>query len=282
MADLDDGPPWWFRRSAGGTTLHKSIDLTVPSAARVYDFMLGGKDNFAVDRDVVAQMLKVVPDALDGPRAIRACLRRAVRHMVTDGIEQFLDLGSGLPTEDNVHQVAQRHRPGTRVVYVDHDPVVVAHASALLVPDDSTTVIHADIRDVEAVLEHPDTRRLLDFERPIGLIMSSILHYVPDEDRPRELVAAYSEAMPPGSQLFITHVCVCEHPGSPDVGQIFQNTFGGQLRTPEQFEEFFTGWKLSEPGVVPVIAWRPDIVGPNGTGEVPLSQQALLGGLAGK
>jgi hypothetical protein len=283
MAVLDDGPPWWFRRSAGGTTVHKDIDLTVPSAARVYDFMLGGKDNFAVDRDVVAQMLKVVPDALDGPRAIRACLRRAVRRMVTHtGIEQFIDLGSGLPTEDNVHQVAQRHHSGSRVVYVDHDPVVVAHASALLVPDDSTAVIPADFRAVDAVLGHPDTRRLIDFDRPIGLIMSSILHYVPDEDRPLEFVAAYSEAMPPGSHLFITHVCVCEHPGSRDVGQIFQDRFGGQVRTREQFEEFFAGWKLTEPGIVPVITWRPDVVGPNGTGEVPLSQQALLCGLARK
>jgi SAM-dependent methyltransferase len=284
MAVLDDDPPWWFRRSAGGATLHnKDIDLTVPSAARVYDFMLGGKDNFAVDRDVVAQMLKVVPDALDGPRMIRACLRRAVRHMVTSaGIEQFIDLGSGLPTEDNVHQVAQRHHPGSRVVYVDYDPVVVAHASALLVPDDSTTVIPADFRDADAVLAHADTRRLIDFDQPIGLIMCSVLHYVPDEDRPLDLVAAYSEAMPPGSHLFITHVCVCDHPGSPDIGQLFRDKFGGQVRTREQFEEFFTGWKLTEPGVVPVMAWRPDVVGPGGTGEVPLSQQALLGGLAYK
>jgi S-adenosyl methyltransferase len=257
--------------------------MTVPSVARVYDFMLGGKDNFAVDREVVAQVLKVVPDALEGPRAIRACLRRAVRHMVTNaGIEQFIDLGSGLPTEDNVHQVAQRHHPGSRVVYVDHDPVVVAHGSALLVTDGSTTVIPADLRTPDAVLKHPETHRLIDFDRPIGLIMSSVLQYVPDADRPREALAAYSEAMPPGSHLYMSHVCVSDHPGSPDVGQIFQNMFGGQLRMPEDFEAFFAGWELIEPGVVPVISWRPDMVGPNGIAEVPLSQQALLGGMARK
>lgn len=280
MAVPDGDPPRWYHRSASGATPRKSIDPTVPSVARVYDFMLGGKDNFAVDREVVAQLLAAIPDALAGPRAIRACLRRAVGHMAASaGIEQFIDLGSGLPTEDNVHQVAQRHNPGSRVVYVDHDPVVVNHANALLATDRFTTVIPADFRDVGAVLEHPETRRLIDFDRPIGLIICSVLQYVPDEDRPKECVAAYSAAMPPGSHLFIAHVCAADHPGMPEVGRIFRDHFGGQLRTREQFEEFLTGWELLEPGIVPVIAWRPGAVDP---AEVPLSQESLLGGLARK
>jgi hypothetical protein len=261
--------------------LPRDLCLTVPSAARVYDFMLGGKDNFAVDRRVVEEMIKVVPDVLTGPRAIRACLRRAVRHMVTEGgIDQFIDLGSGLPTEDNVHQVAQRHSASARVVYVDNDPVAAVHGAALLVTDDSTAFIQADVRSVDDVLGHPQVRRLIDFDRPIGLIMCSVLHYMPDEARPAELVAAYSDRMPPGSHLFITHVCWSDHTGSAAMQQIFRENFGGQLRSRAQVEEFFAGWKLVEPGVVPVVTWRPDVEG--GRPGVSSSHQALIGGLGHK
>jgi hypothetical protein len=255
--------------------------MTVPSVARVYDFMLGGKDNFAVDRQVVDQMIKAVPDVLTGPRAMRACLRRAVRHMATvAGIDQFIDLGSGLPTEDNVHQVAQRHATDARVVYVDNDPVAAVHGAALLVTDDSTAFIEADVRDVDGVLDHPRVRRLIDLDRPVGLIMCSVLHYMPDEVRPAELVAAYSDRMPPGSHLFITHVCRTGNTGSAAMQQIFRETFGGQLRTPAQVEEFFAGWKLIEPGVVPVVSWRPDVAG--GRPGASSSHQALIGGLGHK
>jgi S-adenosyl methyltransferase len=255
--------------------------LTVPSAARVYDFMLGGKDNFAVDRQVVEQMIKAVPDVLTGPRAMRACLRRAVRHMVTEaGIDQFIDLGSGLPTEDNVHQVAQRHSPGARVVYVDNDPVAAVHGAALLVTDDSTAFIEADIRDVDGVLDHPRVRRLIDLDRPVGLIMCSVLHYMPDEVRPAELVAAYSGRMPPKSHLFLTHVCRTGSAASPAMAQIFQDSFGGRLRTREEVEEFFAGWTLIEPGIVPVVSWRPDVT--RGVPASSSSYQALIGGLGRK
>jgi|SRR4051794_23638474 hypothetical protein len=263
------------------STLPRDLRLTVPSAARVYDFMLGGKDNFAVDRQVVAQMIKAVPDVLTGPRAIRACLRRAVRHMATEaGIDQFLDLGSGLPTEDNVHQVAQRHCGHARVVYVDNDPVAAVHGAALLVTDDSTAFVEADVRDVDGVLDHPRVRHLIDLDRPVGLIMCSILHYMPDEVRPAELVAAYSDRMPPGSHLFLTHVCHSRHVGSQAMAEIFQESFGGRLRTRDEVEEFFAGWTLLEPGVVPVVSWRPDVArcapGPSS------SHQALIGGLGRK
>lgn len=266
----DAGPAPWPPRHLG---------LTAPSAARVYDFMLGGKDNFAVDREVVGQMIKALPDLLTGPRAMRACLRRAVRYMVTEaGIDQFIDLGSGLPTEDNVHQVAQRHRTGARVVYVDNDPIAAVHGAALLVTDCSTAFVNADVRDVDAVLGAPEVRRLIDFDRPVGLIMCSILHYLADADRPAELVAAYSDAMPPGSHLFLTHVCAIGGAPAAAIGRIFRENFGGDFRTRERIEEFFAGWKLIEPGVVPVVSWRPDVSG--GPLAAQSSLQALIGGLA--
>jgi hypothetical protein len=259
----------------------RDLRVTVPSAARVYDFMLGGKDNFAIDRQVVDQMIKVVPDVLTGPREMRACLRRAVRYMVTEaGIDQFIDLGSGLPTEDNVHQVAQRHSTSARVIYVDNDPVAAVHGAALLVTDNSTAFVEADIRDVNGILGDPRVRRLIDLDRPVGLIMCSVLHYLPDSARPADVVAAYSDRMPPGSHLFLTHVCWSDHSGSPAIGQIFQDSFDGRLRTREEVEAFFAGWTLIEPGVVPVISWRPDVAG--GVSRPSVSHQALIGGLGRK
>jgi hypothetical protein len=276
-------PSQWFRGREGESVVREEFDLTVPSAARVYDALLGGKDNFAVDRDVVAQMVKAIPDVLQGPRTIRAGLKRAVRHMVTEaGIDQFLDLGSGLPTQENVHQLAQRHCPEARVVYVDNDPVVLAHGRAVLVTDKSTAVVTADFRDVDLVLHHPDVRRLIDFNRPVGLIMCSALHYVPDEERPTELVAAYSDALPPRSHLFITHVCLTGHPGSAEMEKIFRSNFEGQLRTPQQVEEFFAGWELIEPGVVPIALWRPDESDSYDPADMPLSQHGLIAGLGRK
>jgi hypothetical protein len=285
MAGQSDGEesPQRFRRRGGEATVRGEFDLTVPSSARVYDAMLGGKDNFAVDRDVVIQMIKAVPDVLQGPRTIRAGLKRAVRYMATEaGIDQFIDLGSGLPTQENVHQVTQRYRPGARVVYVDNDPVVVVHGRALLATDESTAVVTADFRDVEGVLHHPDVRRLIDFNRPVGLIMCSVLHYVPDKEHPMELVAAYSEALSPGSHLFITHVCLTGHPGSGKMEEIFRENFEGQLRTRQQVQEFFTGWELIEPGVLPIVLWRPDGAAPYDLADVPLSQHGLIGGLGRK
>jgi hypothetical protein len=276
MAQGNAAAPW-LRRSAETSRQAGRLDSSRPNIARIYDYMLGGKDNFEVDRKVVDQMVAAVPDVLTGPRAIRACLRRAVRHMAEDlGIEQFLDLGSGLPTEDNVHQVAQRHRAGARVVYVDVDPVAAVHGAALLVTDASTAFVPADIRDVDGVLRHPDVRRLIDLDRPVGLIMCAVLNYVLDEEDPWEMVAAYSDAMPAGSHLFLTHVCRTGDEASEEMERIFRD-FGGQLRTRDRVEEFFAGWTLAEPGLVPAIAWRPDVPAP-----VPPSHEALLAGLAHK
>jgi hypothetical protein len=268
---------WWLRRTRACPQMRDEVDPSRPNAARIYDYMLGGKDNFAVDRQVVDQMLAVLPDVLTGPRALRGCLRRAVRHMAGQaGIDQFIDLGSGLPTEDNVHQVAQRHDAGARVVYVDVDPVAAVHGAALLVTDASTAFVPADIRDVGGVLRHPDVRRLIDLDRPVGLIMCAVLNYVLDEEDPWEMVAAYSDAMPAGSHLFLTQICRTGDPANEEIGRIFEG-FGAQLRSPGQVAEFFTGWTLVEPGIVPAIAWRPDL-----PVQVPPSHEALLAGLAVK
>src|SRR3569833_1272901 len=274
---LADDKVRWLKRSRAVPEGRNDVDSSRPNIARIYDYMLGGKDNFAVDREAVDQMIAVVSDVLTGPRAIRECLRRAVRHRARQaGIDQFIDLGSGLPTEDNVHQVARRYHASSRVVYVDVDPVAAAHGQALLVTDDSTAFVAADMCDVDGVLHHPDVRRLIDFHRPVGLIMCAVLNYIMDGHDPRRVVAAYSDAMPAGSHLFITNVCHSDHPGSAEIGRIFEG-FGGRLHPREQVVEFFTGWTLAAPGIVPAIAWRPDV-----PVEVPPPHEALLAGLAYK
>lgn len=241
-----------------GGTVPPGIDPTKPSIARVYDALLGGKNNFAADREVAQQMIDAMPGVTEAPRLNRAALARAVRYLAAEvGIEQFIDLGSGLPTQDNVHQVAQRHAPGARVVYVDNDPIVLAHGRALLA-DERTTIITADIREPERVLSHPDLLRLIDFERPIGLIMCAILHHILDEERPQELVVRFRDRMPPGSHLFITHVVVADEETRAKLEPISIEHLGtGVFRLQREIEAFFTGWELIEPGVVPVPLWYP-------------------------
>jgi hypothetical protein len=260
------------------------LDVTKPNIARVYDALLGGKDNFRADREVAQQMIDVIApygDALEGPRLIRAALVRAVRYLATEaGIDQFLDLGSGLPTQQNVHQVAQRYRPGARVVYVDNDPVVLRHGGAHLARDECTAIATADFHDVGQVLDHPETRRLIDFSRPIGLIMSAILHHIPDEQRPREMVAAYRDRMPGGSHLFLTHLCKSGDPGDEEIEQIFRENFGGQFRTPEEIEAFFTGWEFLPPGLVFLPHLLPDRPVPADPADLSVPGRANAGAIA--
>lgn len=196
-----------------------TIDTTKPSVARVYDFMLGGKDNFASDRNVAEMALGIAPDAPEAARASRAFLRRVVRYLAASaGVHQFIDLGSGLPTQGNVHEIAQRVDPRARVVYVDNDPIVLAHGRAILSQPDTTAVIEADIGDPDAVLESAKVRRLIDFDEPVGLLMFSILHHLADAERPSELTARYRDRLPSGSHLAIAHF---HNPGSqyPEVAE---------------------------------------------------------------
>ena len=236
------------------------IDLDRPSAARVYDFYLGGFHNFAADREMGRQAVEMWPELPEIMRANRGFLRRAVEFLVDAGVRQFLDLGSGIPTVGNVHEVAQRLAPDTRVVYVDNDPVAVEHAQAILAGDDRTVVVQADLRDPDAVLGDPAVQGLLDLSRPIAVLMVAVLHFVPDEDDPAGLVARFRKAVPSGSYVALSHASAgdqadraAEHRG------LYRRTATPMtMRTRDQVVRLFDGWELVEPGVVYLPQWRPE------------------------
>ncbi|HEX6345175.1 SAM-dependent methyltransferase [Umezawaea sp.] len=239
----------------------QSIDVSAPSMARTYDFLLGGAHNFAVDRDLAAHVERVMPDARSAARVNRAFLGRAVRFMTDRGIKQFLDIGSGIPTVANVHEVAQAVDPECRVVYVDKDPIAVAHSELMLADNDRATMVHADMRDPRSILDHPETRALLDFDQPVGVLMLMMLHWVPDSDDPWELVARYRDALAPGSHLAITHVTADgqDERLSEVTGLIQQSRSADQLteRPHDRVSALFGDFDLVEPGLVGCAAWRP-------------------------
>ena len=245
------------------------LDISKPSIARVYDYTLGGKDNFAIDREVGEATLRLVPEARESGLANRAFLRRAVRHMVSEaGVDQFLDIGSGLPTQGNVHEIAQELNPRARVVYVDNDPVVLVHTRALLENHNTTAVITADLRRPQEILESPTVREFLDFDRPIGLLLISILHHINDGEDPDGITGQLRDALAPGSHMAITHF---HNPGAarPEDAAIalasekqFNEKFGtGRWRTRDEILAYFGDFELLEPGLVPMPAWRPDVAG---------------------
>ena len=243
------------------------IDTTRPSVARVYDAILGGKDNFAADRAVAAQAVKATGDGGKGARLNRAALGRAVQFMCRQGVTQFLDLGSGLPTAQNTHQIAQAVNPAARVVYVDNDPSAYVHGQALLTGDASTVVVLADIREPDKLLarlasankrKEPEVAGFLDFAQPIGLILNAVIHHVLDEEDPYGIVARYKEALAPGSYLQLTHFCDSSQEARANE-QVLKKSLGrGQIRSREQIARFFDGLDLVEPGLVYLPEWRPD------------------------
>jgi len=236
------------------------LDFSQPHIARVYDFLLGGKDNYAADRAVGKKIIESLPTVQVGVRAQRAVLRRAVRFLVGDaGITQLIDIGSGLPTAENVHQIAQRLQAGTRVVYVDNDPVVLAHARALLADDAETVVVDGDLRDPAGIMGDPQVRSHLDWHRPIGLLLCGILHHILDSERPRELTATLIDALPSGSFVFIHHLVDSGDPAVAGVQAAMQAGMDrGQFRSYQEILTMFAGLELVEPGLVPVPRWRPD------------------------
>jgi S-adenosyl methyltransferase len=247
-----------------------TINTGVPNPARIYDYLLGGKDNFPADRDVAEQLLAIAPVARDVVEDNRAFLRRAVRFLTREaGIRQFIDLGSGLPTRGNVHEIAQAIAPEARVVYVDNDPMVVTHSRALLATD-NTLAIQADLREPEAILGHPEVRQLISFDQPIALLLMAILHFIPDDEDPFGIVARFRDALPAGSYLAISHG-TRDIPVRPDmsaeemtemgarVERLYQQTTAFMVtRTRAQVERFFDGFDLLDPGVVEIQLWRPD------------------------
>jgi hypothetical protein len=231
-----------------------------PHVARVYDYLLGGKDNFAADRAVGDQIIASLPAVQIGVRAQRAVLGRVVRYLVAEaGVSQLIDIGSGLPTVDNVHEIAHRTAPATRVAYVDNDPVVLTHARALLADNDSTIVVDGDLRRPAEILAQPQLVAHLDWDRPIGLLLCGILHHLLDAERPEDLVATLCEALPSGSYVFIHHLIDSGDPAIADVQTTFQQALGrGQFRTLAQVRAMFAGLPLVDPGLVLVPDWRPD------------------------
>jgi S-adenosyl methyltransferase len=244
--------------------LPSEIDTSRPHAARVYDYLIGGQNNFAVDRETAAKVLLNSPNARVAPRENRAFLGRAVRFLTAEaGLRQFLDIGAGLPTANNVHEVAQAVEPSSRIVYVDNDPLVLVHARALLTsaPEGRTTYIQADIRDPEAILAAQATRELLDFSQPVGLLLLGILHLLADADQPARIVAALLDALPSGSYLVASHLTTEHDRERTAAGQAVMRDAGMtmQKRDSGVFAEIaFSGLELVPPGVVLVSEWRPE------------------------
>jgi SAM-dependent methyltransferase len=241
------------------------IDTFKPHSARVYDYFLGGKDNFAADREVARQALEVAPSFRTAVRENRAFLGRAVRYLAEEaGITQFLDLGSGLPGVGNVHEVAQAVKPGARVVYVDNDPIVLAHGRALLVstPEGRSVYVQADIRDPEYILRHPLTRDTLDFGRPVALILNAVLHFFADEEEPGKIVETVLAALPSGSYVVASHGTAEYSPPRNVDGGVRAYQQGGMpvwMRDGREFAGLaFKGLTLVPPGVVVVSEWRRD------------------------
>lgn len=241
------------------------IDTTVSHVARIWNYWLGGKDNYQVDREVGDQILQILPDVARLARASRHFLARVVRHLAAEqGVRQFLDIGTGLPTVDNTHEVAQRVAPESRVVYVDNDPLVLAHARALLVgtPEGATDYIDADLREPEAILRA--AAKTLDFSRPVGLMLMGILEFITDDDEAYAIVGRLLDALAPGSFLAVYDGTNVVHKEASDRIVELWNASGSAplvLRTPERIGRFFDGLEILEPGVVPVTRWRPEVGG---------------------
>jgi S-adenosyl methyltransferase len=266
---------------------YPGFDVSKPNVARVYDAMLGGKDNFAADREFVAEVLRFAPLAPHGALANRQFLRRVVRYLVAEaGVTQFIDLGSGLPTQGNVSEVAHEVNPDVHIVHVDNDPVVYTHSKALLADERTTDFVLGDVRRPAEILENPGVRSLIDFGRPVGLLLFAILHHIEDDDHPERIMDKLRAAMPSGSYLAISSLRL---PG-PDLPEQRAITIEGEKlmtgplgpirwREDKEILAWFGDWELIEPGLVPVGDWRPPVYGQT---SFPELEHSFSGGVARK
>ena len=247
------------------------IDISRPHSARMYDYYLGGKDNFAPDREAAEKVLAGMPTGRTFARENRAFMGRAVRFLTGEaGIRQFLDIGAGLPAANNVHEVAQTAAPESRIVYADHDPLVLAHARALLASsaEGRTAYIHADLREPEAILANPATKDVLDFGQPIALMLVAVLHFIMDDEKPVEIIKTLVDALPSGSYLVASHLTGEHDRASMEAaGQAYREArVRGQARDSDDFSRLaFSGLELVAPGVALVSEWRPSDPGPRPT-----------------
>jgi O-methyltransferase involved in polyketide biosynthesis len=256
-----------------------SIDIEQPSAARMYDYYLGGTHNFAADRKAAEAIIAAIPDVADGCRANRAFLQRVVRALAEAGVHQFIDIGSGIPTVGNVHDVAQKAVPDPRVVYVDIDPVAVLHARQLLADHDRVAVIQQDMREPSAIFEHPDVARLISPDEPIAVLLMAVLHFVPDEQDPKGILAAIRAAMPVGSYVALSLGVRDARPKeASDAQQVYHRTANPlTVRTKQEVTDMLDGFEVLEPGVVYVSQWRPD---PDDPPVEHPERHAMVGGVA--
>jgi len=239
----------------------EDVRLDQPSMARVYDYLLGGSHNSAADRHVAGQMLEAMPDVADAVRGNRAFLRRAVRFLVNAGVRQFLDLGAGIPTAGNVHEIAQGLAPDARVVYVDVDPVAVAHSRVLLAGNDGAAAVQADVQEPDRIFASSQVGRLLDLEAPVGILMVAILHAIPDSDDPAGLIGRYRDTVAAGSYLAISHPATDSRAEEVAKLQTISRRLPTEEVTPrshERISTFFAGFELVDPGLVWVPQWHPD------------------------
>ncbi|MFE0362158.1 MULTISPECIES: SAM-dependent methyltransferase [Streptomyces] len=243
-----------------GEGLPQGVDPERASVARMYDAMLGGRHNFAIDREALAAFTAIDPQVRTLARANRSFLGRAVRFLVEQGVRQFIDLGSGIPTQGNVHEVAQAAAPGARVVYVDNDPVAVAHSTSLLSDNPDAAIVNADIRRPADVLASARLRELIDLDRPVAVLMITILHFVTEEEDPAGIVAAFREALPADGWLALTHATNEDRPDTAAaVGTLYRSraTSPVTARSRAEILGLFDGFDLVDPGLVHVPLWRP-------------------------
>ncbi len=255
------------------------VDTRRANVARVYDYLLGGSHNFMADQDVARAIMAIEPNAQAIGRANREFLGRAVRFVSSAGISQFLDIGSGIPTEGNVHEIAQRANPGARVVYADVNPVVIAHSQALLDGNGNATIVEGDLREPAKILAADGATRLLDLAQPVALLLVAVLHFVADADDPWHVVARLRDALAPGSYLVLCHGT---DEGKPAVARAGEKVYGRsvsaqlQMRSRAEILRFFDGFQLVEPGLVAIPRWRPDPAA-----GAPADEGRFWGGLVG-
>ncbi|QPP10378.1 hypothetical protein G4Z16_03410 [Streptomyces bathyalis] len=262
----------------------QGIDLTVPSVSRMYDYYLGGSHNFEVDREAGKRAIEAWPGLPKIIQANRAFMRRAIRYAIGEGVTQFLDIGSGIPTFGNVHEVAQSADSSARVVYVDNDPVAVAHSRAVLDGNELADVVSADFRSPQDILYSAEADRLLDFGKPVALLLVAVLHFVEDKDDPWKTVREISDSLAPGSLLVVSHSSADEGPMrtlGTGVRDVYRQTSSPLItRTRSEIKQFFDGFDLVEPGLVPLPRWRPEDM-PEAEDPLLLSGYAGVGHKAG-